>query len=60
MAKKSYDSADVMVKVSPCGNLETDIPLWDKGRDEEFAALAHDHSRPCLPANKSKDWSCVK
>mmetsp|Transcript_43438 Transcript_43438/g.87823 ORF Transcript_43438/g.87823 Transcript_43438/m.87823 type:complete len:388 (-) Transcript_43438:150-1313(-) len=54
------DSTDAMAKISPCGNLRADVPLWGEGREQEFEALAQSHSNPCLPANRSKLWSCVK
>lgn len=59
VARKS-DRGNTHVAITPCGDMNNEFPLWDDGRDEEFAALLHDHSSPCLPYNISKHWSCVK
>jgi hypothetical protein len=53
-------SSSTHVAITPCGDMDNDFPLWDEGRDEEFASLIDDHTAPCLPANNSKYWSCVK
>ena len=49
---------DRKLSIGGCGELKENPR--STARDAEFAELMHDVSRPCLPAEKSAQWSCVK
>jgi hypothetical protein len=49
------------VSVVSCDGVKADDPMKPlvSPRAAEFEKLAHDQDRPCLPAGKSGQWSCI-
>jgi len=48
-----------VIEVKRCTLNQVEIGGATRG-DEEFQQLVHDQKAPCLPANQSSKWSCVR
>jgi len=47
------------VQLDSCTQNQQEIG-YTQGRHQEFTELVHDPKAPCLPANQSSAWSCVR